>query len=149
MTTPIVAFLTGVGLDGAGRSLAQVLALDDAELERRHDFIQWLFPLPEASRAVAGAPVLSADDVRQLRDSPAAQANLRAAAARMSHFYAQTAHWLALHDHNHLRITRIIKSLRLLTGDAAADAFREAILNRVSGQRRTVSQMSLEFWMAA
>jgi hypothetical protein len=149
MTTPIVAFLTGEGVDGAGRSLKEVLALDDAELERRHDFIQWLFPLPEASRAVAGAPVLSAGDVRQLRGSPAARANLRAATARMSRFYAQTSHWLAPHDHNHLRITRIIKSLRLLAGDAAADGFREAILSRVSGRRRSVSQMSLEFWMAA
>lgn len=30
-------------------------------IEAVHDFIQWCFPLREASRAVPGAPVLGAD----------------------------------------------------------------------------------------
>ena len=42
-------FLTGIGRDHRGRSLAEVLAFDDSALEQHHDYIQWLFPLPEAT----------------------------------------------------------------------------------------------------
>ena len=59
-------FLRGTGCDGRGRRLADVLAFDDARIEGVHDFIQWLFPLAEASRAVPGAPVLGAATCQKL-----------------------------------------------------------------------------------
>ena len=145
----LTAFIEGQGTDAAGRTLADVLAFDDAELERRHDFIQWLFPLPEPSRAVPGSPVLEPADVPALTASAPAQANLARAAERMLRFYADTAAWRASFDHNHLRITRIIRSLRLLAGDAAADAFRDALLSRVAAERIPVNATSLGFWRAA
>jgi hypothetical protein len=52
-------------------------------------------------------------------------------------------------DHNHRRITRIIRSLRLLQGDEAADAFRDAILARVQETRAPVSARSLGYWATA
>ena len=145
--SPLVRFLTDEGRDAAGRTLEDVLAFDDAELEARHDFIQWLFPLPEPSLAVPGSPVLSDEDERVLKADLRAQANLRSAAARMGVFYARTDHWLRSHDHNHLRITRIIRSLRRLAGDEAADGFRAAVLARAEGG--AVNTRSLAFWMAA
>ena len=145
----VVDFLSGDGADRAGRTLEQVLAFDDAALERHHDYIQWLFPLPEASSAVPGAPVLSADDVLQIRSSDIAVTNLRAAAARMRDFYARTRHWLVPADHNHLRITRIIKSLRLLAGDAEADAFKTMILDTVGFSGANISARSMGFWASA
>ncbi|TMJ38226.1 MAG: hypothetical protein E6G87_06875, partial [Alphaproteobacteria bacterium] len=60
-------FLTGEGHDHRGRFLADVLAFDNAILERSHDYIQWLFPLPEASRFSAGAPVLSHEEIALIR----------------------------------------------------------------------------------
>jgi hypothetical protein len=78
----VVAFLIEDGVDGAGRTFDQVLAFDDAMLERRHDFIQWLFPLTEPSAAVPGSPVLSARDVEALRISPVARERLARAAER-------------------------------------------------------------------
>jgi hypothetical protein len=131
--SPIVQFLTADGRDHAGRGVEDVLAFDDRELEARHDFIQWLFPLPEPSRAVAGAPVLTPADVVLLRRSPEAQARLTQAAARMLAFYRANDDWRVRFDHNHLRISRIIKSLRLLTGDQAADTFRAEILHLAQG----------------
>lgn len=149
MTSAIVRFLLGAGRDGAGRSLAKVLAMDNVQLERRHDYIQWLFPLPEVSSAAPGVPVLSPDDVMQIRSSDIAVANLRAAAARMRDFYARTRHWLVPADHNHLRITRIIKSLRLLAGDAEADAFKTVILDMVGFSGASISARSMGFWAMA
>ncbi len=87
---PVHAFLTLRGLDGSGRSFPEVLAFDDAHLEGVHDFIQWLFPLREASRAVPGAPVLGAAEAAAIRRDVWAQDNLIAARARMLFFYGQT-----------------------------------------------------------
>jgi hypothetical protein len=143
----IVDFLTGQGRDAAGRTLDQVLAFSDGELERHHDFIQWLFPLTEASAAVPGSPVLNPADVIALKASAEAQAHLAAAVARLGRFYDENDHWLRASDHNHLRITRIIKSQRMLCGDASADAFRARILKRA--EATPVSATSRRYWDAA
>jgi predicted secreted protein len=143
----VVAFLIEDGVDGAGRTFDQVLAFNDAMLERRHDFIQWLFPLTEPSAAVPGSPVLSARDVEALRISPVARERLARAAERMLRFYAATDGWRAPVDHNHLRITRIIRSLRLLCGDASAEAFRERISALAEGE--PISAHSRSYWASA
>ena len=150
----VLAFLEGQGVDGRGRTLFEVLALDDAALERTHDFIQWLFPLDEPSAAVPDAPVLDAPvldaaGAAAIRESTLAQCALAAATDRMDRFYRRTDQWLRPHDHNHLRITRIIRSLRLLRGDAEADAFRDAILSFVEATRAPVSARSLGYWTTA
>ena len=146
---PVVAFLEGEGPDARGRTLFDVLGFDDAALERTHDFIQWLFPLPEPSRAVPDAPVLSADEMQAVHDSILAQCAMAAATDRMEAFYRATHGWLRPHDHNHLRITRIIRSLRLLRGDAEADAFRAAILSMVEATGAPVSARSRGYWQTA
>lgn len=143
----IVDFLAGRGHDARGRTLDQILAWGDAELDRRHDFIQWLFPLREPSAAVPGSPVLSPADVQAIRADPAARRNLDRAAARMLAFYGATANWRGPVDHNHLRITRVIKSLRLLADDRAADDFRLVVLRLAEGS--AVSDVSRSHWARA
>jgi hypothetical protein len=64
--------------------------------------------------------------------------------------FSRTTHdWLMPNEHNHRRITRIIRSLRLLQGDEAADCFRDAILARVQETRAPVSARSLGYWATA
>ncbi len=146
---PVVAFLEGEGTDARGRTLFDVLGFDDAALERTHDFIQWLFPLPEPSQAVPDAPAPSADEMQAIHDSILAQCALAAATDRMERFYRATRDWLRPHDHNHLRITRIIRSLRLLRGDAEAEAFKAAILSIVEATGAPVSARSRGYWQTA
>ena len=148
-SSPIVAFLEGEGTDGRGRTLFEVLALDDVRLETVHDFIQWLFPLTEPSIAVPDAAVLGPEDVAAIRESGMAQCALAAATDRMDAFYRSTHDWLMPNDHNHRRITRIIRSLRLLRDDEAADAFRAAILARVEVTRAPISARSRGYWTTA
>ncbi|MDP8915948.1 MAG: opioid growth factor receptor-related protein [Pseudomonadota bacterium] len=143
------AFLTGAGRDDAGRTVPEVLAFDDDALERRHDFIQWLFPLPEPSRAVPGSPVLTPADIAALKASPSAQANLQAAAERMLAFYASTRAWLRPADHNHLRITRIIRSLRLLVGPCEADRFKGGVMDLARARGAEINPTTLRFWAEA
>lgn len=145
----ILAFLEGEGPDSRGRTIFDVLAFDDAALEHNHDFIQWLFPLTEASGAVANAPVLTPGDIAAVRASMPAQASLAAATDRLAVFYMRTHGWLVPHDHNHLRITRIIRSLRLLRGDEVAEAFKAFVLARVDDTRAPINARSLGFWTTA
>ncbi len=149
MHGPIHDFLRGAGRDGRGRRLADVLAFDDARIEAVHDFIQWLFPLAEASRAVPGAPVLSAVEAAAIRGDPQAQAGFRAGLARMGRFYADTDGWLTGHDHNHLRITRIITATRDLLGLAEAAAFHAEVMARNTAAGAPVNRESLRYWSAA
>ena len=146
---PILMFLEGEGADARGRTLFKVLAMDDVALEHTHDFIQWLFPLPEPSAAVPGAPVLTPGEIQAIRNSELAPLALAAATDRMASFYRTTHDWLMPNDHNHRRITRIIRSLRLLVGDAEADAFHAFILARVAATRAPVSARSRGYWATA
>ena len=143
----LFAFLASDGVDARGRTFEDVVAFDDTRLERHHDFIQWLFPLDEASRAVPGSPVLDEPTIAALRASPVAQHRLAQASARMQAFYRSTVAWRQPFDHNHLRITRIIKSLRLLAGDTAADAFRRAIVERAGDA--PIDPTARRFWDSA
>jgi hypothetical protein len=146
---PIHAFLAGTGRDGAGRSLADVLAFDDARIEGVHDFIQWCFPLAEASRGVPGAPVLSPDEAEAIRADSTAREGLRAALARMRRFYAETDGWLRGYDHNHLRITRIVTATRDLLGPHEAAAFHAFVTARDAEAGGPVNRNSLRYWKAA
>ena len=143
----IVEFLAKDGADNAGRSFEKVLAFDDRALEAHHDYIQWLFPLDEPSRAVPGSPVLDQASLAALRASDAAKRRQHEAAGRMLEFYAGTAHWKRAFDHNHLRITRIIKSLRLICGGPEADAFKTRIIE-LAGDA-PIDPTARRFWNAA
>ena len=147
--SPIHAFLAGSGTDGAGRTLAAVLAFDDLRIEAVHDFVQWCFPLGQASRAVPGAPVLIPAEADAIRADPAARAGLVAALARMRRFYAETDRWLAPHDHNHLRITRILTAVRTLLGPEAARDFHAFVTARNAQAGAPINPASLAFWAEA
>jgi hypothetical protein len=116
MSSVIHAFLIGEGRDARGRTVHDVLGMSDADLEHHHDYIQWLFPVPTRSAAVPGPPLLSPDEIATIQPDPRACAAVERAAQRMTRFYPGNDHWLVAYDHNHLRITRIIQSLRLLVG---------------------------------
>jgi hypothetical protein len=148
-TGPLHAYLAGAGRDGRGRLIADVLALSDERLEAIHDYIQWLFPLPTRSGAQPDAPTLTAAEIEAIRTDSRATDNLQRAADRMLRFYGGTDWWLAPHDHNHLRITRIIRSLRLLLGSDPARRFHRAVLALNDAAGSPVNAGSLRFWAEA
>jgi Opioid growth factor receptor (OGFr) conserved region len=146
---PLHAYLAGVGRDTRGRLAIAVLGFSDEKLENVHDYIQWLFPLPTRSGAQPDAPVLTEAEIRAIQADPRAIATLEEATERMLRFYRETSGWLSPQDHNHLRITRIIKSLRLLVGPDAARRFHEAIMALHDAAGAPVNPRSLRFWVEA
>ena len=142
--TPLARFHAAQGKDSRGRAMADVLAWDDAALERVHDYIQWLFPLPEPSGFNPDAPLLAPEDV------PALHASMPAAFARMQAFYRaeRQGAWLTPGNHNLLRITRILRCLHLAGHGRMAADFLAALL-ALPGARATIGPVTLRHWQGA
>src|SRR6202034_1792343 len=119
----IIGFYSGTEPDHRGRYLHEIQKWTDDQLESVHDFIQWLFPLPERSGANPVAPVLDENAIQTFRNSAQMKERLRRAFLRMLTFYGLTwteariarapdfakhaENWLWPGNHNHLRITRM------------------------------------------
>jgi hypothetical protein len=121
------AFLAGTGMDGRGRTIEVILSFTNLELERVHDYIQWLFPLDEPSRFNPAAPLLNSGSIKAIKQDEIAKGNLQCALGRMLSFYEENDHWAVAFDHNLLRITRILKSCRILLDAGVALAALERI----------------------
>ncbi len=142
----LAQFLRGTGSDSQGRLHGDVLKFSDEQLETVHDYIQWLFPLRERSEAVPGSPFLEHEGIIQsLGGDEDVQENMVTALARMHRFYRENDFWLKPNDHNHLRITRILKSVALLNSKENAREFYDFIMERVAAAQ-PVTDESLEFW---
>jgi len=86
LPTDLLAFYRG-GRDTEGRTLDQILAWDDVELEYVHDYIQWLFPTTRRSAFNPVAPVLTDEVISFFRRDGALRDRLLAAFDRMLRFY--------------------------------------------------------------
>ena len=117
----IVAFLEGTYPDYNQRYLSDIMAYNDEQMEKVHDYIQWVFPLETASNSVHHAPALEEEEIDDICDSAKALENLLRSKNWFIGFLHRTDKWLRPKDHNHKRISRMIRSLRLLHSDMAAD----------------------------
>ncbi|WP_249978731.1 opioid growth factor receptor-related protein [Vreelandella olivaria] len=141
----LIAFHRGEGIDHKGRYLSDIWALSPFWLEHTHDYIQWLFPIPEAGRFNAFAPLLTSvvqaafegdNLLRQHQQRSldvmldffglAREGNAISAQSTLS---IQSHIWLKAGGHNHLRITRLIRSLFLCHQPELARAFQRAVID--------------------
>ncbi len=160
----LIAFYSGDGFDAAGRKITDIWSFDHRRIEMVHDFIQWLFPLPDPSRFNPDAPLLTEDDQAAFRADPHLQDRVRTSLDLLLDFlglrregsvitrgtaFART-HWLEPANHNHLRLTRIL----LFLGHAGLRAEAAALLaclediaaHEGAGK---ISPRTLDFWRAA
>jgi hypothetical protein len=148
----ILGFYRG-GRDDRGRRLEEILAWSGPRLEAVHDYIQWVFPLREPSGANPAAPVLTDEEVAAFAADPELRARLRGAYERMLRFYGLRPPgpkpWLTPGNHNFLRLTRMLRSLRALGLEAEArELFAElAALYREHGT--VIGARTFEFWSRA
>jgi hypothetical protein len=149
----IIGFLSGGAPDGEGRMLPDMQQWSDQRLESVHDFIQWMFPLMEASPVNPDAPVLDSETIAEVRSRPELQEAVRVSLKRMRRFYEGSRHWISPGNHNYLRITRILKCLRLLGLEAEASEFFAYLAGIYDREKRKpqpgITARSFEFWRAA
>lgn len=111
--SPLCRFYAGVAPDHRDRLFEDILKFSDEDLEDVHDYIQWLFPLPEPSAYNPWAPLLSEADIANFKADPQLRQQAYKAFQRWFAYLEGNKHWCAPRDHNHLRITRVIRFLVL------------------------------------
>lgn len=84
---PIVTFYLGRSKDCESRGLEDIWEWDNSELERTHDYIQWLFPLPNRSQFNPGAPILTSETIDAFRNNDELRKRLRTSLQIMLKFY--------------------------------------------------------------
>lgn len=157
----ITDFYDGTGTDHLGRTRKQILALPLPELEPCHDYIQWLFPLPEPSAYFPGAPLLTEDDATWLARHPL---DMLDSLERMLEFYglpsrdggktregswARVRQWATPGNHNLLRLTRIMRCLTLCGCTASAEWVLRQLCAVFSIFGQDIGPETLAYWACA
>jgi len=142
-------FLTHRGKDFKDRTLQDIWSYSDKEIERRHDFIQVIFPLNKPSQAVSHGYYLDTQDlVNQIKTNKEAVTNISRSSQWFFSFLERNMYWNTRHDHNQLRITRVIECLRLLVSHEEADNFYNNVLELIEDNNQ-VNTRTLNFWSNA
>jgi hypothetical protein len=151
-----------------GYYLNDILKWSDLELEVRHDYIQWLFPLETAGQN-ASAPTLTEDDIITFQTDPDIREMVFKATLKMLRFYgfSLNTNWsvdqirkldhiingqvIGLYsEHNYLRITRIMKFLNIIRMERLSEIFFLTMCETVSSDEtlhKKVKGKTLQFWM--
>ena len=143
--TPIIDFYTG-GKHPRGFTFEEGLAQTNEDWEKAHDLIQWYFPLPEPSKRQPSAPVAVEDDFKAIQLSSAMRERMEKAVERFERFLMEYDGWRRGHDHNHLRITRVIRYLVLLDRPGRARLFFDRASILACGR---ANLESLDYWRDA
>ena len=151
----ILSFLAGEGADHLGRFYIDTLDWSDIQLEACHDQIQWIFPLHEDSKMARVYPVLSPEIVEKAKNDPVILNNLIDAKTRFERFYGigtyddrmKQDRWCRDKNHNLLRITRIIRCLRLFGLEKEAKDFYDKVI--VVANRCGINKNTYTYWNMA
>ena len=142
-------FLSHQGVDHKGRTLNDIWGFSDDEIEGIHDFIQLVFPTNKKSESVFHGLYLDSEKlIETLRINQQVRQSLIKSSLWFLGFLQRNNHWKRRYDHNQLRITRAIESLRLLVSNEEADSFRESVLSLLEPAYR-ISERTLKRWKNA
>ncbi len=162
---PLHDYFLNDGIDDAGRTLRQVIGMSDDWLESKHDFIQWMFPLVEKSGANPGAPLIDVNLVTLFRINERPRNNMLLGFDRMLKFYGlqregtaiakaknwneRKEYWFTQPTHNDLRISRMLKSMTVLSLEEYARSFFDALMRLAAEPGCGFSEESVGYWKAA
>ncbi len=118
----------------------------DSSLEHIHDYIQWVFPLDIPSEYNPNAPILTVEDVCILRSHPEFHGRVRGIYGRMILFLSTQDCWYS-NNHNMLRITRMIKSLRLMGFEHLSEDLRDFLAEMA--EVHSIDKSVLIYWTDA
>ncbi len=174
MSKPIVDFYWGSKPDSEGRMLEEILLWDYERLEKQHDYIQWLFPLRQPSRYNMSAPLLddeqaaAFDNMKDDDVSAILKDHVRESLDMMLEFYGlvmlfqsriiiqkasnwseRKRNWVTPGNHNFLRLTRILTSLKELGLPVEAAALFKALDDIYAEHSEIIGETTYRFWQEA
>ena len=145
----IVKFLEGSEKDFQGRLIKDIWDYSDKEIESIHDFIQVLFPLDQQSRSSSNRIFIQDQAIIPvIKKSELAQVNFKQSCEWFLGFLGRNPKWQKGYDHNQLRITRIIKSLNLLSSHENALTFYQSMVELIKDDH-SISQVTYDYWVEA
>jgi hypothetical protein len=162
----LLRFYSGTHPDHWGRMLAEILKQDDHWLELTHDYIQWLFPLADVSRASVHAPLLDKATINAFKTDDQLRDHMRASFVRMLRFFGlkvsrvgiskadswnnRKAEWFLENTHNSLRLTRMLKSLHALGFNWEAVELQKVLLHLCATEADCgIDATAQRFWREA
>lgn len=145
----IIAFLNGQCPDHCGRSIDDILQMNYREIENTHDFIQWIFPTSEKSGSLSAAPILNKKDIQTIRERRKIKNNMRRCATWFLSFLEQSDVWKRSYNHYQLRISRVIKCLKLAGLESEASVFHQRIFEMLGDAQDKINSDALIFWNEA
>jgi len=111
--------------------------------------MQTLFPLDEPSNWSLNKLYLEdSREIEKIRVDPIAVGNILKSKEWFLEFLKRKDNWQYFHNHNQLRITRVIKSLLLLVSREEAHLFYEEILNSLNPNAK-IPDVSFEHWIGS
>jgi len=159
----LIGFYKSTSQDHKGRTIDDIFTFDNFWLEHTHDYIQWLFPIPEKGRFNGYAPLLTESAQIQFRQDDDLLTKQRDALDLMLKFFGldmaggkispredlslKKYIWLKTGGHNHLRISRIIRSLHFCSQTDLAQSVQQGFIT-IGRSYGNVSDESLAFWEA-
>jgi len=169
MNPNLINFYRNLGPDSEGRFIHDILQQDDEWWDGCHDHIQWVFPLNDASLFNRNAPILDNDTIKIFQQDKVIHAQATAAVLRYMRFLGFTVGhnghsfefddseetvekfsiWVRKADHNHLRITRMLKFLKLIKLDHLADKVFEALSAVKEDFGHLIPDQTFGYWQRA
>ena len=166
---PLIPFYLGLGPDNQGRMIDDILSWNSERLENVHDYIQWLFPLQDKSASNSSAPLLTKEEIDEFRNNPLLRAKILESFNKLMEFYGfvcrkekdilvmarsnkfteQSRNWLTKHNHNFLRITRILKCLMLLGLEEYARIFMTSLEKVYNDYQQIIGEETISYWRKA
>lgn len=161
------------GTDFRGRTLSTILSWNYRKLEVTHDYVQTLFPMPESSIYNHDAPLVDRATFEAFRSRSDLRDRLREALKCMLDFYGlelqestdsgsrevtivpgtnflqRAGLWVVHSNHNHQRMTRMIRSLRILGLEEEALAFYSRLERISRANKDIIGWLSLNYWKLA
>jgi len=142
-----------------GLKYEDILKYDNKKLEDKHNYIQYLFPLPVKSKYNPNAPVIDQIFINEAINNMEIRKNIIKSFLRMLNFYGynytvkpfniidkgEPKQWLSRNNHNYLRITRILKFLMLVKMDLLAYKFVEQLCKLKDTGK--IDEESFNFWI--
>ena len=141
----ILEFLTNQKANHKGYIYNDLIEFSNKKMEECHDHIQWMFPTNQPSKFASKFPIITVDFVNYLKRNQETYnivcMNMIKALERMEGFYnlykyqnheivdnIKDFYYFSKNNHNLLRITRIIRSLRLFELDEFSCRFYSRVM---------------------
>lgn len=149
-----------------GFSFEDIMNFNSVQFELHHHFIQWLFPIETPSFYNISAPILTKEEAVKLGECREVRKKMIQAFQFVCKMYEldivfeeENIHiipgnnfsgwWLTKNNHNHLRITRILKCLTNVGLKKYAIAFLQLLESLYKTNSEGITKKTMEFWKNA